>query len=102
MIIVGGTGQYISALLEGWNVPNVPPDFHLRKELEEQARIDGPEALLEELRSLDPNAAEMVDHKNARRIIRAIYLLRFKTVACAALVFVEIFVCIFGSGVYLD
>ena len=72
VIVVGGTGQYVSALLEGWNVPNIPPDFHLRKELEEQARIDGPEALLEELRSLDPNAAEMVDHKNARRIIRAI------------------------------
>jgi tRNA dimethylallyltransferase len=71
-IVVGGTGQYISALLEGWNIPNIPPNIPLRKELEEKARIDGPTPLLKELRSLDADAAKKVDHKNARRIIRAI------------------------------
>ena len=72
VIVVGGTGQYISALLEGWNVPNVPPNIPLRNELEEKARVEGLESLLKELRSLDPDAALKVDNKNMRRIIRAI------------------------------
>jgi tRNA dimethylallyltransferase len=40
-IVVGGTGQYIRALVEGWTPPPVPPDLALRAELEEQARRGG-------------------------------------------------------------
>ena len=36
-IVVGGTGQYIWALLENWKVPRVPPNPELRRELEELA-----------------------------------------------------------------
>ena len=67
-ILVGGTGQYVWALLEGWQVPNVPPDPELRRRLE---RSD-PEALYAELTELAPAAAERIDPRNVRRVIRAL------------------------------
>lgn len=71
-LLVGGTGQYIKALLEGWTVPPVPPDFHLRCRLEADLAASGVDRLVAELRSVDPAALEAVDLKNPRRIIRAI------------------------------
>jgi tRNA dimethylallyltransferase len=75
-IVVGGTGQYVWALLEDWHVPRLPPDPRLRAELQERAAREGPAALLEELRRIDPVAASSVDPNNARRIIRAIEVTR--------------------------
>ncbi len=71
-IVVGGTGQYIRALVEGWTPPAVPPDPALRAELEEQARREGLEALLARLAALDPEAAARVDPRNPRRVVRAL------------------------------
>ncbi len=71
-IIVGGTGQYVTALVESWNLPNVAPDPDLRRELENQLQADGLGALLKRLESLDPSAARDVDALNPRRLIRAI------------------------------
>jgi len=71
-IVVGGTGQYVWALLEGWRVPRVPPDRELRARLEARAALEGPSSLLEELRALDLASADRIDPHNARRIIRAI------------------------------
>ena len=71
-VVAGGTGQYVWALLEGWQVPRVPPDEALRAELERRVERDGVEALLEQLRRVDPAYAARVDPKNARRIIRAL------------------------------
>ncbi len=70
--LVGGTGQYVWALVEGWQVPRVPPEPVLRAELEERAAHDGLEALYGELRERDPLAAERVDRKNIRRLVRAL------------------------------
>ncbi len=70
--LVGGTGQYVWALLEGWQVPEVPPDEDLRARLEQEAREKGPEFLFRRLVSLDPGAAEIIDPRNVRRIIRAL------------------------------
>ena len=67
-ILVGGTGQYVWALLEGWRVPRVPPDRALRDELEARP----PEDLLAELRRVDPGAEAFIDLRNARRVIRAL------------------------------
>ncbi len=67
-ILVGGTGQYIKAVVEGWSIPEVPPQPELRFALE---RMGGPE-LARWLRSLDPESAEKIDPRNVRRIIRAI------------------------------
>jgi tRNA dimethylallyltransferase len=75
-IVVGGTGQYVWALLEGWRVPRVPPDRALRAELEERARRDGVASLLDELRAIDAGALSIIDVANPRRIIRAIEVTR--------------------------
>ncbi len=71
-IVVGGTGQYLWALLEGWTVPRVPPRPDLRRRLEEQARQEGAEALYRELAQRDPAATAFVDPRNLRRVIRAL------------------------------
>jgi len=71
-IIVGGTGHYVWALLEGYEVPPVPPDPDLRRQLRARAEREGPEALYAELRALDPEAAARIDPRNLRRVIRAL------------------------------
>ncbi len=71
-LLVGGTGQYITALLEGWAVPHVPPDATLRLRLEQEAEEIGSAALHERLRLLDPEAALGIHPNNLRRIIRAL------------------------------
>jgi tRNA dimethylallyltransferase len=70
-VLQGGTGLYIRALFEGWNLGDAPPDAGLRAALEQRAEEDGVEALDEELRRLDPAAAAQAQH-NRRRIIRAL------------------------------
>ncbi len=75
-IIVGGTGQYVWALVEGWNVPAVAPNPHLRRELFERAEGASPAALHAELRRLDPAAAEHIHPNNLIRIIRALEVIR--------------------------
>ena len=75
-ILCGGTGQYVWALLEGWTVPQVPPDPAFRAQLEHRLAAEGLGALWQELRRLDPNRAVTVDPQNPRRIIRALEILR--------------------------
>lgn len=69
--LVGGTGQYIRALIQGWQVPEVPPDPDLRAALERQAGEDV-DALWSRLIALDPDAADFIDPRNVRRVIRAL------------------------------
>jgi tRNA dimethylallyltransferase len=70
--LVGGSGLYVWALLEGWRIPPVPPDPALRQELEARAKIEGGEKLYNELKQTDPVAAERIDPRNVRRVIRAL------------------------------
>jgi tRNA dimethylallyltransferase len=74
--LVGGTGQYVWALLEGWQVPRVGPDWALRRELEERAQREGPQALHAEVAALDPEAARRLDPCNVRRVVRALEVMR--------------------------
>ncbi|MFZ4816566.1 MAG: tRNA (adenosine(37)-N6)-dimethylallyltransferase MiaA [Phototrophicaceae bacterium] len=74
--LVGGTGQYITALLEGWSVPEVPPDEDYRTELEQFAKQAGTEALYARLTTADPDAAEKIHPNNVRRVIRALEVLK--------------------------
>ncbi|MFT5195270.1 MAG: tRNA dimethylallyltransferase [Cellvibrionaceae bacterium] len=67
-MLVGGTGQYVKAVVEGWGIPRVVPHFDLRHELE---KIEGAE-LGRWLQMLDPIAAEKLDARNVRRVIRAL------------------------------
>ncbi|MDZ4770232.1 MAG: tRNA (adenosine(37)-N6)-dimethylallyltransferase MiaA [Chloroflexota bacterium] len=71
-MLVGGTGQYITALLEGWTPPGVPPDPEKRAALAAEADAQGISALYARLRALDPDAADLIDANNLRRIIRAL------------------------------
>ena len=57
-IVVGGTGQYVWALLEGWNVPEVSPDESLRAELQIRMEEVGLSGLVRELEEIAPAAAE--------------------------------------------
>jgi tRNA dimethylallyltransferase len=67
-ILVGGTGQYVMAVVEGWGIPEIAPQTDLRRQLE---RL-GPEELARWLRELDPTAAERIDPRNMRRVVRAL------------------------------
>jgi tRNA dimethylallyltransferase len=67
-VLAGGSGQYVWALLEGWQVPRVAPDPVLRAELD--ALPVG--ALHDRLAALDPEAASRLDPNNPRRLVRAI------------------------------
>ncbi len=66
--LVGGTGLYISAIVEGYQLVDVPPNDQLRAELE---ALPVPR-LLERLEKSDPAAAGRIDKNNRRRLIRAI------------------------------
>ena len=70
--VVGGTGQYLWALLRGHRPPAVVPDPDLRQRLEALAHSEGTEALYAELAQLDPLLAGRTDRQNPRRLIRAI------------------------------
>lgn len=71
-LLVGGTGQYVTAVLEGWRVPEVPPQPELRARLEGQAREHGAAVLHARLATIDPQAAATIDPNNLRRIVRAL------------------------------
>lgn len=71
-IIAGGTGLYITAVIEGWAIPRVPPDHDLRTELEAYARTAGTEALHTCLATLDPEYAARIHPNNVRRVVRAL------------------------------
>ncbi|MCL2475413.1 MAG: tRNA (adenosine(37)-N6)-dimethylallyltransferase MiaA [Chloroflexi bacterium] len=72
-IIVGGSGQYIWSLVEGWNIPEASPDGKLRGLLEKLAKTtEGRAELLKQLQELDAVTYERIDKSNMRRIVRAI------------------------------
>ena len=71
-VLVGGTGQYVWGLLEGWRVPRVPPDPVFRALLEAEVAERGPEALHRRLTEIAPEAAARIDQRNVRRVIRAL------------------------------
>jgi tRNA dimethylallyltransferase len=83
--LVGGTGQYVTAILEGWRPPPQPADNSLREELEQLARSQGAQILHDRLRSIDPQSAERIDARNVRRVIRALEIFHTTGLAASAL-----------------
>jgi tRNA dimethylallyltransferase len=71
-LLVGGSGLYVWSIIEGWEIPNVPPNRDLRRELEIKAREQGNHVLYQQLREIDPVATAKIDPHNTRRIIRAL------------------------------
>ncbi len=71
VLVAGGTGQYIRAVLEGWQPPALGPDLALRAELEAWAANCGAAEMHRKLALLDPEAADHIEYQNVRRTIRA-------------------------------
>lgn len=71
-IVVGGTGQYIRSLIEGWSIPELKPCQPLRSILSNWGDRIGSEELYRKLQIVDPEAASHMDWQNTRRTIRAL------------------------------
>lgn len=70
-IFCGGTVLYLKAIIEGWQLPQVKPDYELRKKLEKKSN----EELYEEIKKLNPERARNLDPHNKRRLIRALEII---------------------------
>jgi tRNA dimethylallyltransferase len=70
--LVGGTGQFIRSIIEGWSVPPVEPNPRLREALTLWSKNIGPTQFHNKLTILDPQAARSIDPTNVRRTIRAL------------------------------
>jgi tRNA dimethylallyltransferase len=71
-LLVGGTGQYIRAITEGWVVPELRPDRKMREALNNWAEEIGAEGLYQRLKVIDPAASENILPGNVRRTVRAL------------------------------
>ena len=71
-LLVGGTGLYVRAVVEGYSVPEVPPQAALRRRLEREAAMHGADALHARLSTVDPESAGKIDPRNVRRVVRAL------------------------------
>jgi tRNA dimethylallyltransferase len=70
--VVGGSGLYVRAILEGWQIPKVLPDPEFRYNVKKRASGSGIDELYQELVRVDPKAAQKIDCRNIRRVIRAL------------------------------
>jgi len=75
-LLVGGSGLYIWSVLEGWGIPRVPPDPEFRRSLEKEVAVGGGARLYRELTEVDPVAAQRIDRRNVRRVIRSLEVQR--------------------------
>ncbi|MBI2426399.1 MAG: tRNA (adenosine(37)-N6)-dimethylallyltransferase MiaA [Candidatus Kerfeldbacteria bacterium] len=66
--LVGGTGLYISSIVENWDLPKGAPDLARRKRLEKRTL----DSLVKELKRKDPASAALLDLQNKRRVVRAL------------------------------
>ncbi len=71
-VIVGGTGLYVSSLLENIKFADISTDESLRKKLEQDAKQFGNEVLFERLKEVDPESAAELHPNNLVRVIRAL------------------------------
>jgi tRNA dimethylallyltransferase len=76
--LVGGTGQYIRAVIEEWEIPQVEPDERLRTALENWADTITATGLHQRLAVIDHVASERIEPRNLRRTVRALEVI-FKT-----------------------
>ncbi len=70
--LVGGTGLYVKAVLEGWQIPRVSPDADFRYNIAKKVNERSIDEIYQELVIADPDAAAKIDRRNVRRVIRAL------------------------------
>lgn len=71
-VMVGGSGQYMWSVLEGWRIPAVEPDPVFRESMYRRAEAEGVDSLYRELENIDPVCAAGMLPNNLRRIVRAL------------------------------
>jgi len=71
-LLVGGSGLYVRAVIDGLSFPMAPPDPELRRRLTNEARARGAAALHARLASIDPCAASRIHPNDEKRIVRAL------------------------------
>lgn len=69
-VMVGGSGLYVSSVLYEFDFPGTDPEVRAR--LEARLQQEGVEALVSELATKDPEAAQAIDPRNSRRVVRAL------------------------------
>ena len=75
-VLVGGTGLYISSLIDNIQYADIPSCSSLREELNQRAQTQGLLSLWKELESFDPITAQKLHPNDQKRIIRAIEIYR--------------------------
>jgi len=75
-VITGGTGLYISSLIDGIDFDGITPDYAFRAEMARLAEQKGNGFLLEKLREVNPEAASRLHENNVKRVIRALEIAR--------------------------
>ncbi len=75
-IIVGGTGLYVSTLINGIEFAEVGEDVEYREQMTALAEEKGAEYLHNELRKVDPDAADSIEMNNIRRVVRALEIFK--------------------------
>ncbi|MFW5749484.1 MAG: tRNA (adenosine(37)-N6)-dimethylallyltransferase MiaA [Halanaerobium sp.] len=71
-MLVGGTHLYLRAVLEGFMLPDIEPDYQLREDLENLAEAEGTARVHQILAEKDPHTAEKLHPNDLRRVIRAV------------------------------
>jgi tRNA dimethylallyltransferase len=71
-LVVGGTGLYVSALVDGYDIASQPWSPELRERLATELETEGLVALAQRLEQLDPAGAARTDLRNPRRVLRAL------------------------------
>lgn len=71
-LLVGGTGLYISSVIQNYDLPDSRPDLSLRRKYEAMAKNEGVEKVHQQLEQLDPSAAASIHPHNLRYVIRAL------------------------------
>jgi len=71
-IVVGGSGLYVRAAIDGLGASIPPPNEELRRRLTEEARVRGKEYVHARLAEIDPESARRIHPNNLKRVIRAL------------------------------
>ena len=75
IIVVGGSGLYISALRDG--IADIPKSDEIRQQLLDRLETEGNEKLFNELEKIDPDASKTMDSTKSQRLIRALEVYYF-------------------------
>ncbi|MCL5773328.1 MAG: tRNA (adenosine(37)-N6)-dimethylallyltransferase MiaA [Firmicutes bacterium] len=89
-LMVGGTGLYIKAVTEGYELPFAPPQKDFREKCSEEVKKQGTLHLHQRLAEVDAESAGKIHPNDARRIIRALEVYQFTGKPLSSYTFKEV------------